>query len=61
MPGRATTRRNIVASREKNPDDEDTCVACDSRTYCPVYIEMGGTYRCANHSAVVRAVPLCIA
>jgi PD-(D/E)XK nuclease superfamily len=27
----------IIASWEKNPADEGTCVACDSRTYCPDY------------------------
>jgi hypothetical protein len=27
----------IIASWEKNPQDEATCVACDSRTYCPDY------------------------
>jgi hypothetical protein len=27
----------IIASWEKNPQDEATCVACDSRTYCPAY------------------------
>jgi hypothetical protein len=35
--GTEAVNGNIVASWEKNATDEATCVACDSRTFCPEY------------------------
>ncbi|MFM8857066.1 MAG: PD-(D/E)XK nuclease family protein [Actinomycetota bacterium] len=35
--GREIRAGNIVASWDRNNTDDDTCVACDSRTFCPSY------------------------
>jgi len=35
--GRELNEGRVIATWEKNSDDEDTCVACDARTFCPSY------------------------
>lgn len=35
--GRELTEGRVLSTWEKNPADEDTCVRCDARTYCPSY------------------------
>lgn len=38
--GRELQGGKIIASWEKNATDEATCVACDSRTFCPEYAKV---------------------
>lgn len=35
--GRELIEGKILSSWESNPGDEDTCIACDARTFCPSY------------------------
>jgi hypothetical protein len=35
--GRESIQGRVLAAWEKNATDEDTCTACDSRTFCPEY------------------------
>jgi hypothetical protein len=35
--GRELAEGRVLSTWEKNAADEDTCVRCDSRTYCPSY------------------------
>ncbi len=37
--GKETLGGRVIQSWEKNPSDDSTCSACDSRTYCPSYGE----------------------
>jgi PD-(D/E)XK nuclease superfamily len=38
--GRELRDGRIISAWEKNPTDEATCVACDSRTFCPEYVKV---------------------
>ena len=38
--GRELRDGQIVSAWEKNPSDDATCVACDSRTFCPSYAKV---------------------
>jgi len=35
--GKELHHAKVLAMWEKNPSDEDTCTACDARTFCPSY------------------------
>jgi hypothetical protein len=35
--GREVEQGRVVEPWEKNPSDEETCTACDARTFCPSY------------------------
>jgi len=35
--GREARGARVLQAWDRNPNDEDTCVVCDSRTYCPDY------------------------
>jgi hypothetical protein len=35
--GKELRAGRVVSTWEKNPDDEDTCTACDARAFCPSY------------------------